>query len=528
MNIRKTIFTFTFLTLVIFTTYCQNIHWQKCFSGGANSIRQTEDGGFIVAGSASSIAEDFTGNRGLDNFWILKLDDIGSVQWQKFFGGSNNDIANDIQETFDGGYIVAGLTASNDGDVSGYKGGYNDFWVVKLSSSGIIQWQKCLGGTGDDQANSIQQTSDSGYVVAGSTRSVDGDVSGNHENNCDYWIVKLDVKGAFQWQKCLGGSDIDVATSIRQSSEGGYIVAGYAESTDGDVSGHHAPKSFPDYWIVKLSSAGTIQWQKCLGGGSIDRAYDVRQTRDGGYIVAGETYSDDGDVSGYHGQEDYWIVKLDTVGVIQWQKCFGGSNFDIATCIQETFDGGYVVAGYSDSHDGDVSGLHRNYEYSKFPVIYPDLWIIKLNQEGEIQWQNCFGGTSVERTNSIWQTNDSGYIVAGNTYSSDGDVSCYNGNNGVWIIKIDTINTETGIDETKNDLPIQVYPTITADYIIIETVLKYKNLSAHILSMNGQLMQTTAITTEKTKLNLEKLPSGLYLIEFITDNDYVVLKICKQ
>jgi len=293
----------------------------------------------------------------------VKLDETGNIQWQKYLGGSDGDGAFSIQQTSDGGYIVAGVAYSNDGDVSGNHGD-SDYWIVKLDETGNIQWQKCLGGSREDVAKSIQQTSDGGYIVAGITPSNDGDVSGNH-GSADYWIVKLDETGKIQWQKCLGGSDGDGAFSIQQTSDGGYIVAGVAYSNDGDVSGNHGDS---DYWIVKLDETGKIQWQKCLGGSSYDEAYSIQQTSDGGYIVAGYTYSNDGDVSGNHGDFDYWIVKLDETGNIQWQKCFGGSSYDYAQSIQQTSDGGYIVAGWTESNDGDVSGNHGNSDY----------WIVKL------------------------------------------------------------------------------------------------------------------------------------------------------
>jgi hypothetical protein len=281
----------------------------------AKSIQQTSDGGYIVAGYTQSNDGDVSANHGnFENYecWIVKLSPIGNIQWQKCLGGSDLDRAYSIQKTSDGGYIVAGYTYSNDGDVSGNHGG-GDCWIVKLLPTGNIQWQKCLGGSGYDYANSIQQTSDGGYIVGGYTNSNDGDVSGYHSNlsggrkTSDSWIVKLSPTGSMQWQKCLGGSADDYASSIQQTSDKGYIVAGYAASIDGDVSGNHGGG---DCWVVKLSPTGNIKWQKCLGGNDCDYASSIRQTPDGGYIVAGVTDSTSGQVSGNHGGYDFWIVKL--------------------------------------------------------------------------------------------------------------------------------------------------------------------------------------------------------------------------
>jgi len=403
------------------------VEWQKALGGSGNdwaeSIQQTNDGGYIVVGFATSNDGDVSGNHGLEDYLIAKLDTEGNIEWQKALGGSLDDYAYSVQQTSDGGYIVAGYTQSNDGDVSGNHGelGY-DYWIVKLDSNGNIEWKKTLGGSDYDKAYSIQQTNDGGYIVVGHTWSNDGDVSGNHGGE-DYWVVKLDSNGYIEWQKALGGSNYDNAYSIQQTNDGGYIVAGWASSTDGDVSGNHGGL---DYWIVKLDAYGNIIWQKCLGGSERDWAESIQQTKDGGYIVAGYTESNDGDVSGNHGRADYWIVKLDAYGNIIWQKCLGGSDDDWAYSIQQTNDGGYIVAGWASSTDGDVSGNHGGLDY----------WIVKLDSNGNIIWQKALGGSDYDYAYSIQQTNDGGYIVAGRTYSNDGDVSGNHGGWDYWIVKL--------------------------------------------------------------------------------------------
>ncbi len=181
----------------------------------------------------------------------------------------------------------------------------------KARQHGSHKWEKSLGGSGNDiiyrGKRSIEQTSDGGYILAGESTSSDGDVTGNHGGSYDYWIVKLDNTGAISWEKSLGGSDDDKPYSIEQTSDGGYIVAGQSLSTDGDVTGNHGNY---DYWVVKLDNTGAISWQQSLGGSDYDIAYSVEQTSDGGYAIAGGSYSIDGDVTGNHGAYDYWIVKL--------------------------------------------------------------------------------------------------------------------------------------------------------------------------------------------------------------------------
>jgi hypothetical protein len=244
-----------------------NIRWQKCFGGtsmeivGSQSIIQTKDGGFIFACETQSIDGDIIGNHldlaGHNNgdFWIVKLNGSGAIQWQKCLGGSFEEIPNSIIQTSDGGYAIAGSTNSDDGDVSGlHKSGpdmnHKNGWIAKLNSSGLLQWQKCLGGEKQDGPASIIQTSSGDYVIAGWTNSNSGDILGNHGEN-DAWIVKLGALGALKWQHCYGGKGSDGASSIIETSDGGYIFIGGTTSFDGDVSGVH-DISYGDVWIVKL------------------------------------------------------------------------------------------------------------------------------------------------------------------------------------------------------------------------------------------------------------------------------------
>ena len=401
------------------------IEWQKCLGGSstdrANSIQQTSDGGYIVAGSIESNNGDVTGNHGGWDYWVVKLDSNGNIIWQKSLGGSGIDEAQSIQQTTDGGYIVAGISDSNDGDVTDNHGYFN-YWVVKLDASGNIIWQKSLGGSGIDEAQSIQQTTDGGYIVAGMSSSKNGDVTGNH-GGWDYWVVKLDASGNIIWQKSLGGTGEDYTFSIQQTSDTGYIVAGYSDFNDGDVTGNHGNG---DYWVVKLDANGNIIWQKSLGGSSWDVANCIQPTGDGGYVVAGVSSSNDGDVTGNHGGWDYWVAKLDANGNIIWQKSLGGSGNDEAKSIQQTTDEGYIVAGVSYSNDGDVTGNHGN----------GDNWVVKLDANGNIIWQKSLGGSGNDVAQSIQQTTDGWYIVAGMSSSNDGDVTGNHGGWDYWVVKL--------------------------------------------------------------------------------------------
>jgi hypothetical protein len=204
--------------------------------------------------------------------------------------------------------------------------------------------------------------------VAGWSASTNGDVTGNHGLH-DYWIVKLDIDGGLVWQHSFGGSQDDIAYSAQQTTDGGYIIGGYSESSDDDVAGNHGVY---DYWMVKLNSAGDSLWKFCFGGTSVDQPYSVQQTKDAGYIVVGQSNSNNGDVSDNHGGYDFWMLKLDMDANLEWQKSLGGSSDEYGPYgVQQTFDGGYIVGGATLSNDDDVSGNHGG-------SFYGDCWIVKL------------------------------------------------------------------------------------------------------------------------------------------------------
>jgi len=420
------------LTIAQFAAAQPALQWQRSVGGTAqdngNAIIQTSDGGYAMAGFTKSNNGDASGHHGLGDAWVVKISNTGTLQWQKCLGGTGEDQAFSIQQTADGGYITAGYTGSNNGDVHGYHGS-RDAWVVKLDGTGTIQWQKCLGGSNYDEAYSVVQTNDGGYVVAGYTASNDGDASGLH-GMYDAWVVKLSGTGSIQWQQCLGGTGQDWAYAIRQTADGGYVLAANTNSTDGDVSGNHGNW---DAWVLKLSATGALQWQKCLGGTAEEKAYAILQAADGGYAVAGYTESNNGDVSGYHGSRDAWVIKLNGTGTLQWQKCLGGTNFDEALSLLQTADGGYAMAGYSGSNDGDVSGNHGSY----------DNWAVRLDGTGGLLWQKCFGGTGSDYAYAMQQTTGGGYIMAASTQSNNGDVSGNHGGWDAWVTKLDCGNEVT-------------------------------------------------------------------------------------
>jgi len=265
---------------------------------------------------------------------LLYAQTTPKIEWQKCYGGSGGetvpaDGGRSIIQTSDGGYAFCGYTQSHEGDVSGHHGDstnvLGDAWVVKINSFGVIQWQKCLGGTKDDRASCIIQTSDKGYAIAGFTYSTDGDLSKLHVTpGGDAWIIKLDSLGNIEWQFCFGASittqlyDPGYAFSIIQTSNDEYLVAGL--ELFGEEGCNNLSVNSANAFILRLDPSGNVIWSGCYGGSGLDDAYSAVQTADSGFIFAGSTTSNDGDVSGYHSDSmntntyDSWLVKLNAYG----------------------------------------------------------------------------------------------------------------------------------------------------------------------------------------------------------------------
>ena len=358
---------------IVNTDALGNIIWQNTYGGSslerARCIRPTKDSGFIAVGYAGSADGDVAANYGDVDFWVVKLDKDGHLVWAKNFGGSKADEANAVVPTFDGGFIVAGFTLSHDSDVTGFHTGTGaDCWVIKLDDTGRLQWQKTYGGTDDDVASEIIQTADSNYVMTGFTASADGDVT--HQNGLlDMWLVKLDDTGRIIWQHTYGGSGADAAYSVKQTGGGGYIVAGSTNSADNGIVSRGGTY-WGDYWVVKTDDTGGLQWQKTYGGSRDECVQSVQHTLDGGFVLGGWTNSPDGDVVSKHDTTDYWVVKIDDTGYIQWQKTLGGSGADAGTGMVQCADSSYVIAGHTNSADGDVT-THLGGD---------DYWVVRLGK----------------------------------------------------------------------------------------------------------------------------------------------------
>ncbi|RED50454.1 hypothetical protein [Seonamhaeicola aphaedonensis] len=410
----------------------KEIDFIKTFGGSKNesarSAIKTLDGGYAILGFTQSGDGDILNktNESFD-YLLLKYSQDHILQWQKTYGGSDDDRGSDIIKTSDGGYAILGSSKSNDGDVS-ENNGFNDFWLLKSNSFGDIIWEKTFGFSGADDGLSIIQTQDAGFLIVGvldvtaSAGQGNTKLSSKRHAGGDYWAIKLNSTGTLQWSKYFGGTFTDTPYDVIQTDDNGYIIVGSSDSTDVDIKNN---KGSYDFWIIKISEIGELVWEKSFGGSQADEARGIVKTNDGNYLIIGDTRSEDTDVSLNKGAADFWIIKMSPNGDLIWEKTFGGSSFDAARSVSKTQDGGFIICGSSRSANVD---LNNNYGQN-------DAWVIKIDNNGNIIWQKSIGGTEVDLAYDAIELNDNSVIIIGESSSSNLDITENKGFSDLLIFK---------------------------------------------------------------------------------------------
>jgi hypothetical protein len=363
---------FVSLTLLISPVFGSFVMWSQNYgteeAEEGTSIVQTSDGGYAIAGGAMDIGVSY-------DFWLVKTDENGNILWtQKYRAGNGLEIARSLVQTPDGGYALVGETYS-------LGAGSDDFWLVKTDEYGNIQWNRTYGGTNSDQANSLIVTSDGGFAIVGKTNSYGS-------GHSDYWLVKTDANGIRQWNKTYGGALYDFAYSLVESSDGGFVIAGYTGSVFDFVAF--------DVWLVKTDEFGNMVWNQTYGGINDDFVFSVVETSDGGYALAGYT------TSFGTGRADAWLIKTDPNGNMEWNKTYGGIWDESVKSVIETSDGGYALAGHMTT--GNVT---------EHPFHVEDFWLIRTDESGIVLWNYTYGIDWDDRAQSIIETSDGGFALAG-------------------------------------------------------------------------------------------------------------------
>ncbi len=403
--------------------------WEEC-----NSVRKTPDGGFILGGLTSSpISGDVSEpNRGIFDYWIVKLDSLGQIEWEKRYGGNKGDRLWVAEPTYDGGYILGGHSASDaTGDKSGENRGGEDFWVIKTDSIGNIEWERTYGGDTTDILFSLIPLPDGGYIMGGNSRSgPGGDKTAPNFGGLDWWIIRTDSEGEVLWEKTIGGNDNDRLNQISIADDGGFYLGGGARS---DISGNITLPlvGVRDFFFVKIDESGEILWQRRYGGTNEDEINSFRKTLDGGFILGGGTRSDVGGDknSALRGIVDFWVIKTDPNGQIQWERTFGTPGLENLYSLEQNSVGYYILGGFSPSNAMDDKSEDGRGGY--------DFWLVYVDPEGNKLWDKTFGGPDNDVLTSLIQNEDGTYILAGHSSSGPGGdkISENQGFNDSWIIR---------------------------------------------------------------------------------------------
>ncbi len=394
-------------------TSCTPTSFSKVFGGATSemalAMTSTADGGYVTVG-----LKDQPGSTIVNDVYVVRVNKNGEKLWEKTFGGSGNDLGVSVTTGIDGGFVIGAYTNSTDGDVEGNHGGY-DAWLLKLNDNGEVMWKRALGGHGAETTTKISKTSN-GYLVAAASRSID---IGANFGGADIMLVKLDINGNIVTNGFYGGDGNDGPGKIMAMADGSCMIVGSTESS--------FSKGQTDVLVMKIDAALQLVWQKNFGGSLSDDGRAIATTADGGYTIAAETHSADGDLAGtaINGTDgDTWIFKVNHLGSVVWSKRLSGAQWDTPHDITASTNGAFLVSGFTNSSDGDFAGATRF-----------DAFVVKLNAQGNKMWLKTLGGTIHDYAYDIVKTDACTFTIAGYSSSKDGDVPSNSGHDDIWLYK---------------------------------------------------------------------------------------------
>lgn len=405
------------------------IQWVKTFGGSDEELVRglfaTSDGGVVVVGNTKSSGGDITDKRYLEeDIWLSKYDVNGNLVWSKTYGGNLDDLGYSIIENSDSSLTVAGYSKSSDGDVPSNLG-MHDFFIFKTDANGNLIWKKSYGYMSHDHAHKIISTSDGGYFITGFADYAGLGRSGNVTMHGvgEYYGIKLNASGEKEWDVYFGGTQNDRVYDVLESNDRGLIMVGYSESSDFDVTDNHGSY---DYWVLKINSTGNLVWKKSFGGSGLDQAYGIAKSVNNTYLIAGTSNSTDGDITSNKGNNDVWVVNIDDNGNKIWDRSFGGTGFDFANSISALSNGNFVISGHTRSSDLDINDNKGE----------NDFWALIISPSGRLLWQKTFGGSSYDFAYDAKETKDKGIVIIGETESNDLDIDENKGIKDLLIIKV--------------------------------------------------------------------------------------------
>jgi hypothetical protein len=532
-------------SLLLITTFsnAQDILWEKSYGGKHAEYlfdaQPTADYGFILAGSSIS---GKTGNKEDDNkgdldYWIWKMNEKGDLDWQKSFGGSGVDLLQSIKLTTDGGYILAGISDSNKGlDKHDDSKGNDDFWIIKLDAKGNELWQKTIGGSGQEKLHNVTLTPDGGYLLGGSSASYktitssEGttDLFGKSEDtrgNFDYWIVKLKKDGTIEWQRTLGGKYADELKSVAVLANGNYLLGGTSNSpTSADKTNENL--GLNDFWLVQLDKTGNVVWQQTIGGSEDDNLFALTATKDGGFIVGGNSNSSTSisKTKGSQKGSDFWVVKFDNEANMLWQEVYNYGDRDVLTSIIENEDGTFLIGGYAQSEANNNNSLLSKAKKGDKDGIN-DYIALKITAKGEEIWTQTAGSKGEEVMKKLLETRDGGYLLTGTSNGkASKDKNNTIGGNDFWVVKLKD-NTKP----EKEKLPIEAFPNPAVTFTNVIIGFDYTYGTANVYDLNGRQLQTHTLDGNRTlPLEMTSYPTGIYIVEIVTDREKNSIKIIKK
>lgn len=487
----------------------QEVLWKSTLGGSQTDLGvglvNTNDGCYGIVGTTRSRDGDIDRERYDADLWFCKVNSKGMILWQKYFGGTYNEEGAAIDYCKDGGFLLVGSTESRDSTLKNH--GKKDIYVVRMDALGSVLWQRCFGGSGNEEGKFGIATQDGGFLVGGSTGSKDGDLPKN-QGGTDFWVLKLNHKGSIQWQSVLGGMANEVASCAIELSDG-FLVIGSTDSDNKDIPEN---KGKTDYFVVKYDRTGRMLWSKTYGGESFEEPHGAILTKQQTALIIGTTFSQAGDIRNPKGGGDLWLLELDTKdGKILWSQNYGGAGDEGANMISTCFDGNYLVCGMTNSLSGDFKGTHKG--------LY-DAFVMKLNKK-QIIWSKTFGGKNNDSFFAVREIPSGDYIAMGFTESNDGDIQFAERKGGVdlWISTVrDPIHPPQAISLT---------PTTVTGYIRDKTTQNFLPAEVYLMDESTGSKFKAATSNAETGIYQVILPDthrmslGFFSLGYIFKTHYI-------